>query len=157
MSTHENAAGADVAKTKYLNGDLSSDLNSITIEFNSAVFKILKLCKQFEPDNIDIEWLHKRLSFARDHDTLLIIERSKDKIWFYRNEILARNLDFFMENNFNGFIKNDDNKPFMYTLLNTIKKRIPDLSECEKSRIWDLVNQLLIYVTMYKMRCGEHQ
>lgn len=152
MNVHEESN-----KKKYMSGDLSDDLIKITDEFNNTVFRILKICKHFEPNNIDIEWLHKRLTYARTNDSLLIMDRSKDKIWFYRNEILSRNLNFFMKNTFDGFIKDDDNKPFMYTLLNTIKKRIPDLSEKEKVDMWDLVNQLLVYVTMYKIRCGEHQ
>ncbi len=137
--------------------NLSEDENQILDEFHSTVFKILKLCRKIEPNNIDVEWLHSKLTLARDIDPLLIMNRSMDKIWIYRDEILDRNLDFFINNKFDKFVKNDENKTFMYTLINLIKKRVLELSKEEKDVIWGLINKLLVSVIKYKKITGDYK
>jgi hypothetical protein len=136
---------------------ISNEEGKILDDFHRAVFKVIKICKRVEPNNIDIDWLQNKLSFARNVDPLIIMDRAKDKIWHYRQQIIDRNIDFFMKDNFGNFIKNDKNKTFMYTLVNTIKKRVKDLSEEEKNHIWNLINEILGTVTRYKMVSGEYR
>ena len=130
--------------------DLTKDVSDVIDEFHSTVFKIIKICKKIEPNNIDIEWLQNKLSLARDIDPLLIINKAKDKLWFYREEIITQNLDFFIANNFSQFVKNDSNKTFLYTLINLIKKRFFERSEDEKKMIWALMKSMLVCVIKYK-------
>ncbi len=130
--------------------DLSEDENKILDEFHRAVFSILKICQKIEPNNVDVEFLRNKLTLAREIDPLLIMHRSMDKIWIYRNEILSRDTQFFVNNKFDKFVKDDENKTFMYTLINLIKKRFLERTEEEKKVIWDLINQLLISVIKYK-------
>ncbi len=129
--------------------DLSKEESDIIDAFHKTTFDLLKIAKRMEPNHIDIEWLHNKLSIARKIDPLLIITRSKEKIWTYRNEIMDRNIDFFIKNKFTQFIKNDENKTFMYTLVNLFKRRFMDLSKEEQDLIWDLANDLLINVIKY--------
>jgi hypothetical protein len=137
--------------------DLTKEESDIIDEFHRCVFKLIRICKKIEPNNMDIEWLQNKLSLARDIDPLLIIHRARDKVWIYRNEILNRDMDFFMNNKFNQFIKNDENKTFMYTLVNLIKKRFLERSEEEKKMIWDLSNDLLAAVVKYKKITGDYK
>jgi hypothetical protein len=131
-------------------GDTTKEVSDVVDEFHSVVFKILKICKKIEPNNIDIEWLQNKLSLARDVDPLMIINRSKDKIWYYRQQILNEDGDFFLNNTFAPFIKNDKNKTFMYTLLNLIKKRFAERSNEEKKMLWGLGKSMLASVIKYK-------
>lgn len=136
--------------------NLTDEVNEIITEFHSAVFKVLKICKKIDPDNADLEWLSKTLSLAREIDPLLIINRSKDKIWTYREEIINENEDFFLKNKFSQFIKNDHNKNFMYSFIGLIKSKIKELSGSEKKLLWDLTKQLLVAVTKYKKAINDY-
>lgn len=136
--------------TEVHNENISKEISVVLLEFHSLVFKLIKIAKKYEPTNVDIEWLKNKLSLARDLDPLMIITRAKNKIWHYRKQIKERDLDFFMNHKFKKFIKNDENKTFMYTLFNLIKKRFLELSENEQNLIWDLVYNLLICVAKYK-------
>jgi hypothetical protein len=135
---------------KAVKRDLSKDVSDVVNEFHSIIFKLLKICKKVEPNNIDIEWLQNKLSLARDVDPLLIIDRCKDKLWTYRNEIIEKDIDFFLHNNFSQFVKNDENKTFLYTLLNLLKKGFLERSNEEKEFIWLLSKNLLSCVIRYK-------
>lgn len=130
--------------------DKEHKINLIISDFHSTVFKILKICKKIEPNNLELEWLQKKLSLARDIDHLLIITRCKDKIWLYREHILSENEDFFEKNQYSQFIKDDENKPFMNSLISLIKSKFKELSTPEKKTIWRLIQDLLASVGKYK-------
>lgn len=136
--------------------DLTKDISDILVEFHSTVFKMVKIAKKLEPNNIDVEWLQNKLALARDVDPLLIINRCKDKIWAYRNEILEENTDFFMNNHFSQFIKNDENKTFMYTLLGLFKKRFLEFTKEEQKYIWSSAKSMLALVIKYKKAIGDY-
>ncbi len=151
MSTRSGASELTEVKR-----DITKEESNIIDDFHRVVFKILKICKKLEPNNVDVEWLQNKLSLARNVDPLLIMSRSKDKIWTYRHEIMAKDTEFFMQNKFSQFVKNDENKTFMYTLINLIKKRFLELSQEEKNVIWDLANDLLVCVIKYMKITKEH-
>lgn len=130
--------------------DLTKELSDLLDEFHATLFKILKLCRTYEPNNIDLEWCLNKLSLARDVDPLIIINKAADKLWYYRNHIIDENLDFFMNTDFDGFIKNDENKTFMYTLVHLVKRHINKMSGAELSFIWKLCKKLLECCIKYK-------
>lgn len=133
----------------------STEINSIVNEFHSHIFKLLKISQRMEPSNIDLEWLRKQLALARDIDPLLIINKCSEKIWSYREQIIAEDDDFFLKNQYSNFIKNDQNKSFISELVNLIKKRYTDLSLGEKKAIWLLIKGMLSAVARYKKVTGN--
>jgi len=130
--------------------DECKELDTILREFHSHAFRLIKLLKKEYPDNIEVDWLRQRASLARSIDPFLIINRCKDKFWYYRKEILSKNADFFMNNKFSKFIKNDENKTFMYTLVNIIKNKAKELSTEEMDYLWGITQDMLISVIKYK-------
>ena len=130
-------------------------INKILEKFHFSTFEILKICKKIEPNNVDLNWLAQQISFARDADPTLIMGKSKDKLWNYRKQIVAKDIDFFMNNNFKKYIKDDGNKKFMYTLLLAVKRGYKKLSEEEKEYIWVQVQNLLECCIKYKMEIGD--
>ncbi len=136
--------------------DFSKEESIILDDFHKAVFQLIRICKRVEPHNMEIEWLHNKLALARSVDPLLIIERCKDKLWAYRNEILQRNTDFFVCEQFNQYVKDDENKTLLYTIINIIKRRFLELSNDEQATIWQLINQLLVGVVKYKKLAKLH-
>ncbi len=135
--------------------DPNKDIADVVDEFNSVTFMILKIAKKFEPNSSDLEWLRKKMSLVRSFDQQCIILRSKDKIWNYRDQIIKRDLNFFINNNFGKYIKNDDNRTFMYTLINLIKRRVKSFSPQELAELWNLANRLLGCVAKYKELTGD--
>jgi hypothetical protein len=61
--------------------DLADEVNDIITRFHNVIFKILKFCKQKQPNMLELDNLHRKLGIARDLDPLIIINRCKDKIW----------------------------------------------------------------------------
>jgi hypothetical protein len=133
----------------------TNDINIIVSNFHGKIFKILKICKKIRPNNIELEQLHSRLSLARDVDPLLIINRCKDKMWLYRDYILERNEKFFLDNGFTQYIKDDDNKSFMHSLIDLIKSGYKSTSTEEKDILWSLAQDMLRHVIEYKKAIGD--
>jgi len=136
--------------------DITDEVNIIITEFHSTIFKILKICRKIEPNMLELESLQKKLGIARDLDPLLIINRAQNKIWMHRDQIINEDVDFFMKNNFSEFVKNDENRPFMYTMINLVKQRYKEMSPQEKKEIWRLIKNLLLSVTKYKAATKDH-
>ncbi len=136
--------------------DLTDDVIEIVHRFHNVVFKIVKFCKQKRPDMVSLDSLQRKLALARDLDPLIIITRSKDKLWMYKDQIIAKDVKFFMENKFGQFIKNDENKPFMYSMVNAIKEGYNEMTEPEKEMVWTLIQNLLKIVIEYKKATNDH-
>jgi len=136
--------------------DLTDEVTTILANFHGVIFKILRIMRKIEPNFLELEDLQKKLGIARDLDPLLIINRCKDKIWMFRESIINEDVDFFMKNKFSEFVKNDENKPFMYTMINLIKVRYKEMSEPEKKEIWRMIKELLRHIIEYKQATADH-
>ena len=130
--------------------NLTEDLSLLLMDFHSTIFKLIKIAKKYSPNSIEVEWLHGKLSLARNIDPLLIINRAKDKFWCYKEKIINRDLSFFLNHKFKKFIKNDENKTFMYTFMNLVKNELKKMSEKELDILWKLVNKMLLCIVEYK-------
>ncbi len=122
--------------------------------FHKTLFSIMKIARYMEPNNSDLEWMAAKLRMAADMEPLHLISRFKNKIWDCRKQIMEKDKKFFIENSFDSYIKNDENKNFMQSLLNMIKKGIDRLTAQEEAHIWSLAQDLLRYTINY-MRAAE--
>lgn len=126
------------------------ELNRILKDFHGALFNLINIAEQIDSKNYHLAWVKRQMDLVRKIDKENIIKRMQDKMWDYRTEIVQRDINFFKNNQFSKYIKDDDNRPFMYSFLNMIKKKIDTLSEDEMSAIWDIINQLLLSCIEYK-------
>lgn len=133
----------------------ATEINSITSEFNTIIFKLLKICQKLDPDNIELEWLRKQLSLARDIDPLLIIHKCSNKVWMHREHIIEENEDFFLKNNYNTLIKNDENKSFINEFIGLLKTKFVQISPSEKKILWSLIKAMLASIVKYKKATGD--
>ena len=62
---------------------------------------------------------------------------------YYKEKLINRDEEFFKENDFSQFIKDDKNKTFIYILLNLIKKRYLERTKAEQNEIWKFVQNML--------------
>jgi hypothetical protein len=132
-----------------------NEINVIITEFHSVIFKVFKICQKIEPNNIELEWLRKQISLARDIDPLLIINKCSNKIWAHREQIINEDESFFLNSQYNNFIKNDENKSFISELVNLIKKRYIGISASEKKVLWNLIKAMLTSIVKYKKATGD--
>lgn len=126
------------------------ELNKILKQFHGALFKIIKISEKLDPKNFYITWLKQQINIFRKIDKENIIKRAKDKFWFYRKEIMGHDISFFHTNQFNKFVKDDENKQFMYSFINMLKKKIDDVPEEEKQVIWGQMEIILETCILYK-------
>ena len=135
--------------------NLDDDINDIIKEFHNTIFKVLKICKKIEPNNVELEWLHNKLSLARDIDPLMIINKCSEKIWAHREHIITENEDFFLNNKYTEYIKEDENKSFMYSLVDLLKDKYKVVSTSEKKVLWSLIKSMLASIVKYKKTQGN--
>ena len=133
-----------------------NELNIILKDFHNALFKIICISEKIDPKNYHITWVKGQIDLFRKIDKENIIKRVKDKFWYYRKEIMEENLAFFHANQFSKFIKNDENKTFMYSFVNMLKKKIQLLSKEEMDYIWQLIKQILISCIEYKKLINDY-
>jgi hypothetical protein len=133
----------------------TDEIIDIVKKFHNKVFAVLKICKKLDPKSIELQHLHNIASLARDTEYLLIISRCKDKMWLHREHIINRDENFFLKNKFTQYIKDDENKSFMHSLVNVIQTGYRDISDTEKDMIWRLVQDMLKHVIEYKKAIGD--
>lgn len=128
-----------------------AELDKIATEFNSTVFKLVKICKRLEPGNADLAWLQNNLSLARDLDPLMIINSCKDIIWEYREHIMNEDEKFFLSMDARKKVANtnDEETKIALSLISSIKEKYPALSQGEKKQIWSHVKNLLEKVVLF--------
>jgi hypothetical protein len=130
-------------------------VNNIVTNFHSIISKVMKICKKIEPNSIELETVQRLIGLARDIDPLMIINRCKDKFWMHRQQILNEDEEFFLNNQFSDFIKEDENKSFIYNLMNLIKLRYREMSKAEKKQIWTHIKDLLKCIIEYKTAIND--
>ncbi|MGL5934196.1 MAG: hypothetical protein ACRCZI_01085 [Cetobacterium sp.] len=134
---------------------LTDEVNTIITNFNSTTSTILRICKKLAPNQVELDSLQNIIKLAKDVDPLIIINRCKDKFWMHREYIINEDENFFLNNQFSSFIKDDENKSFIYSLINLIKSRYKTMSVGEKKQIWSLIKDLLKYVIEYKKSIND--
>lgn len=134
---------------------ITDDVNTIITNFNSNITKVMRICKKIEPNSVELDSLQNILKLAKDIDPLLIINRCKDKFWMHREFIINEDAEFFLNNKFDSFIKDDENKSFIYALINLIKTRYGSMSKDEKKYIWSLIKDLLKCIIEYKKAIND--
>ncbi len=139
------------------NQDVPLQISKVLDEFHSIVFKIIRQAQGMYPNNPDIEWLQKKLGLARSIDPCLIMNRCKDKIWSYKDQILTNDEDFFINERFGRYIKDDENKTFINTLMHTLKAGYSRLSDAEKTLVWGQMSGLLKCVVEYMKLTADHK
>lgn len=140
---------------KNFNAETTTKINNVITEFHRTVFNILKICKKIEPTNVLLDSLQKRLSFARDYSPFIIIDKCKDKIWLHKEYIINEDENFFLQNNFAQYIKEDENKSFIYGMVKLVKSRYKERSEAEKKELWRHIKLLLKSISEYKILTGD--
>lgn len=125
-------------------------------KFFRVLSHMFKIAEKIDGKNIHLLWIKNQVALARRIDGEEIIKRMKDKFWEYRDPICNREDDFFRNNQFSKFIKEDNNKKMMYSMINMFKNKYEGLTSVEKNQIWDLIQILLACCIKYKELIGDY-
>ena len=130
-----------------------TELNKIFISYKQIITSLITLVKEQAKQNNDeddivvLEQLARIVSLA-PLDEIFI--RSHDEIWDYKEQILTKDSDFFLNKNYSLVIKKDKNQQFLETLIAIIKTNFPILDKKEQNFYWVKVASLLNAVIKYK-------
>lgn len=85
------------------------------------------------------------IQLASEHAHYEMISRSKNKMILYCDQISSRNKEKFNSIDFNKFVKNDEKKDFLMSLIEVVKSCINSntLTSKEEAFIWDTVSSML--------------
>lgn len=137
--------------------ELITEKNVLLKKFYRVLSHIFKIAEKIDGKNIHLIWIKNQVSLARRFDEEEIIFRMKDKFWEYREPICNREDDFFKNNQFSKFIKEDENKKMMYSMINMFKSKYNTLTEDERNHIWDLTQIILACCIKYKELIGDYE
>lgn len=131
--------------------DIYVKTNLIIKLFNKEILGLLTKIEHNENGNSDIIWLRTTVDFVLKADNNSLIERCHEKIWTYRDQIEKRELTFFLEHDYDRFIKKDKHQLFMHTLMNTFKRQVHKVTPEEVEMLWEIMDLLLYLVAEYKI------
>lgn len=133
-----------------------TDVEVLLKKFYRVVSHIFKIAEKIDGKNEHLIWVKSQVSIARVIDKEEVIFRIKDKLWEYRDAITKRDDDFFRNNQFSKFIKEDNNKKMMYSMINMFKNKFDSLNSSEKEQIWDQIQILLACCIKYKQLTNDY-
>lgn len=127
------------------------ELNGILKVFHTSVFDLIHIAESVDPRNYYVTWVKQQIDIFRKIDKENIIKRMKDKLWENHKQIMNRDLDFFKQDkHITKYIKNDENREFMFSVINMLKKKVDILSPEELEAIWDVLERILSSCIDYK-------
>jgi len=150
MSHLDNLSSEEFAK-------YDDEMQRILKDFYSTLFNMINMAEQIDPKNYYILWLKQQIDMVRRIDNEFVIKRMKDKLWAYRKEIKERDVNFFKNNQFSKFVKNDDNRSFMYSFINMVKKKLDYLQPEELNAVWDNTTKMLLCCIEYKRLTNDYE
>lgn len=134
-------------------------LINITNNFNSSMKRLLVLSRKYIESNRNMDIITSMIIYGDKHIPSRLIEKSYKNLLRVdtRDNIINRNINFFVEKEYGVYIKNDEyKKPLMY-IVNILKEKFSILTEDEQEYLWDLISIMLIcsdeylkYLTKYK-------
>lgn len=137
--------------------DKEQKISFIVHSFHSQIAKVLKIVDSKLPNDIEVDRLKRLIRIARDEEPLMIINKCKDKIWDSRDQIRKKDDEYFLQREYDEYIKKDENQMFIEGLIGLFKQSHDLLSKKEIEILWKINNKLLDYVCEYKILIGDYE
>lgn len=116
---------------------------------------ILHIAKESAPSQKvmnDVHWVEKIVNACiASHNSYEIMVRIRPKISHYRKQILANDEEFFKQESFSSFIKNDGNQQFMNNLINVVKAGFLSLTPELKAQVWRCLEEIVRCVAQFRL------
>jgi hypothetical protein len=125
----------------------SHELDVICKVFNQNILQLLKFLISKMPDEPQVQALKSVMEFALEEDQQLMLNKCKEKIWAAKDQIRAKNSEYFLERDYSNLIKEDHNKSMIVTIVNLVKTGWTTLYDSEREVLWKN-NQLMLHATV---------
>jgi hypothetical protein len=134
------------------------DINNILQKFNRQIAKIFKvLDRVFPDDRADMCHIKQVLQIAREEMPERLITEGGDKLWDNRERIIARDVDFFLqENNMSKYAGSEKTKSEVNTMVKFVGREYNNLTVDEMNFVWDTVHNMLKCVIEYRIIMGDY-
>ena len=121
-------------------------------KYNRNCMKLINIVTGIVGDNPTLDWFTRMFKIMKNENPSMMLERGSDKLWSYKDYIINRNELFFKnELEFNKPALTNDKKEWIHEFLFLLKNEYEDISDAEKSYIWDIIQIMLECVIQYKL------
>lgn len=153
---HESIIGLDLKNMS--DDELFEKKRKVANEFIREIMDLMNMCEAKNGHDEDIDRLRELIQWARSAlGEFDIINRSKEKIWENRQQVIDRNLDFFLNADVGTkYIKpGDKDRKFIERIIHKVRSRHGIMNEKEFDRIWSIGNDMVRTVCEYMILNGE--
>ena len=134
----------------------AGDIINVCDKFHGAIADIIRLVREKRVDCPELERLEKIISLCKADSDEFLIERCKEKLWESRVQIKSKDDNYFMNENFDRYIKKGSQyADFQYDLMDIIRVGYPEFTEAEKARLWKISNTMLKSACAYMLLKGD--
>ena len=116
--------------------------NNLVIEFMDELIKIF-------PEENDFKIYKRGIEFISNNNKKKICKLFKIYVIAYKENIKSKNEEFFLQNSYSNVIENGDSEG-LETVIKKLKNYWVNLSDNNKSQIWEYLNTLLTLSDMVK-------
>jgi hypothetical protein len=116
----------------------------------STIKKLIKMLKDKQPNNMDIDRIQQllKLAYMLEHD--FIMKRVVPKIWLYKEHIMLMDEKKLFGDEFGtDMIKKDKRAELIKRLLKLVKDTFKSASKKEKELVWTEIKSILECVLIY--------
>lgn len=125
--------------------------DNIIQQFNSRVMKLLNIAINMYPKYNKLDRVKKAVSICRDMHPTFMIKKSSPSMLEYKEHIVLRDAEFFKTCPTETGISETDDDELVQELIGLIRDKFFNLSDAEKTTIWDYINDMLNYTIEYKL------
>ena len=123
----------------------------IYTNFNKSMKRLLVVAQKYVGNNDHMKTITTLIKFGDEHVPTILIQKT------YKNllepeasqAILNKNIDYFIEKDYNKYIKKDEYLGPLRFIVDFMKKKIKTLPEEEFEYVWDLIGIMLICCDEY--------
>lgn len=132
--------------------DKGGILANLSRRFNAKIAEQVEFIASVIGENDDIKRAKELIALIVSESELEILERSKDKLWTFRHQIVKNDEKFFLETKeYEKFIvQGSSYAAFQHKVAAQIKSQFPKLKKEDKLRMWTITNHLLQIVIQYR-------
>jgi hypothetical protein len=136
--------------------DYKKEKENINIiqNYNRECMKLINIAENFLDDDPTFDWFIRMIKIVKNENPSMLIERSLDKLWNCKDNILNKNDKFFTDNTKMlqlEYIKNDKNKEWLTEFTSAVSTKMHELSIVEKDIMWECLKKMLECSIQYKL------
>lgn len=140
-------------------GDNKEDrLMNIYTNFNLAMKRLLVLSQKYVPDNEYMRTITRMVKYGDKYIPTRLIQKTYKNLLDPGTSqcILDRNMQYFLNKNFNNYIKDDEYSKPLHFIIEFLKTNFHQLPEKDLEYVWDLTGIMLVCCDEYVKHINKY-